>query len=306
MSEVKMRISECQNLKDIYAFFRQDEKDVVQSLQEEGMLLPLRRCPKKTSRTAQILDRNTDFKGHYAAYCKKCKKFSSLCKDTFFEGTHQSFEDIFVALWTWICHVSQHDAASLTGISRNALNQDIASWKILNTPHRTLGGEGVVVQIDESVITKRKCNRGKGVRKSIPEKWVLGLYDTDKKTGVVLYVVKRDRATLAPLIRQYCKEGSILWTDGWAAYKGLDKFGFKHHVVNHSKEFKSADGSFSNWVEGYWSTLKQYCRHTNVLKSKLLAEHIDEFAMYHQYYCGSLPYRFRCAIDHIKERYPVV
>ncbi|KAK3925954.1 DNA ligase [Frankliniella fusca] len=92
-----------------------------------------------------------------------------------------------------------------------------------------------------------------------------------------------DKATL--------KAGSDLWTDGWAAYKGLDRFGYRHHVVNHSKEFKSADGTCTNGVEGY-----------RVLKSKLLAEHIDEF-MYHQHFRGDTPFKFRTLIAHIKERY---
>ncbi|KAE8746882.1 hypothetical protein FOCC_FOCC006302 [Frankliniella occidentalis] len=258
----------------------------------------------------QVLYRNADYKGHYAAYCKKCRRYTSLCSDTFFEGTHLSFEDTFVCLWTWCAHVAQTDTANVTGITREAVNQyhryfrDIASWKILEMPPRQLGGEGVIVQIDESVISKRKFNRGRGLRKTIKEKWVLGIYDTQQKLGVVLYVVKRDKQTLVPLIRQYCVVGSDLWTDGWAAYKGLDKHGYQHHVVNHSKEFKSADGTCTNGVEGYWSRLKLYCRHTGVLKSKLLAEHIDEF-MYRQHFRGDTPFKFRTIIEHIKERYPI-
>ncbi|KAE8742017.1 hypothetical protein FOCC_FOCC012458 [Frankliniella occidentalis] len=269
------------------------------------MLLLLKRCSKAKCRTMQVLYRHPDFKGNYAAYCKKCKTWSNLCTGTFFEGTHVSFENCFVSMWTWICHVSQTDTLRLTKIPRECVNQyhryfrDVASWKILSMPHLQLGGPGVIVQIDESVITRRKFKRGKGERKTIKEKWVLGIYDTEQKLGVVL-----DKATLVPLIRQYCERGSVLWTDGWAAYKGLDRFGYEHHVVNHSKEFKSADGTCTNGVEGYWSRLKQFCRHTNVLKSKLLAEHIDEF-MYRQHFRGTDVFRFQSFLDHIKERYPV-
>ena len=142
------------------------------------------------------------------------------------------------------------------------------------------------------------------MRKTRQEKWVLGIYDTEAKVGVVLYVVKRDKATLVPLIRQYVKEGSEIWTDGWAAYVGLNEFGYIHKTVNHSKEFRSADGTCTNGVEGYWSRLKQFCRHTEVLRSNLLAEHIDEF-MYRQHFKGTPNDRFRYFLTHMKERYPV-
>ncbi|KAJ1519070.1 hypothetical protein ONE63_011312 [Megalurothrips usitatus] len=258
----------------------------------------------------EVLYRNHDYKGHYTAYCRKCKQFRSICKETFFEGTHVSFEDTFIAHWTWICHVSSRDASKLTGITREALEQyhryfrDIASWKILSMPRFQLGGEGVVVQIDESVVTKRKYNTGSGVRKTSVEKWVLGIYDINLKLGVVVYVVKRHKTTLMPLIQEYVKPGSVIWTDGWAAYKGHDKCGYAHHTVNHSKDFKSADGTCTNGVEGYWSTLEQFCRHTEVLRRKLLAEHIDHF-MYQQHFRGTPSVMFNSFLFHLKERYPV-
>ncbi|KAK3925953.1 Deoxymugineic acid synthase 1 [Frankliniella fusca] len=129
---------------------------------------PLRRCSKSSCRQMQVLYRNVDYKSHYAAYCKKCRSYSSLCKGTFFEGTHLSFEDCFVSLWTWCAHVSQTDTSNMTGITREAR---YCFLKILAMPTLQLGGEGVIVQIDESVITKRKYNRGRGLRKTIKEKY---------------------------------------------------------------------------------------------------------------------------------------
>ncbi|KAJ1522477.1 hypothetical protein ONE63_001667 [Megalurothrips usitatus] len=221
-----------------------------------------------------------------------------------------SFEDVFVMMWFWVCHISSRDCAKDTDISREACVQyhryfrDIASWKILEMPHLKLGGEGQLVQIDESVITKRKYHRGRGFRRTIKEKWVLGIYDVQRKLGVVVYVVKRDKATLVPLIRQYVEPGSEIWTDQWAAYRCLDRYGYVHKTVNHSREFKSQDGTCTNGVEGYWSRLKQFCRHTNVLQSALLAEHIGKF-MYRQHFRGTPKVRFGFFMSHLKERYPL-
>ena len=43
-----------------------------------------------------------------------------------------------------------------------------------------------MVQVDERVVTRRKYNRGRVVK----EKWVLGIYDTSVRRGVVLFVCK--------------------------------------------------------------------------------------------------------------------
>lgn len=167
-------------------------------------------------------------------------------------------------------------------------------------PRQELGGEGIIVQIDESVVTRRKFNQGRAVK----EKWVIGMYDTERKCGVVVYVVKRDKETLHPIIQEYVKTGSIIWTDGWAAYNGLQDLGYTHRTVNHKKEFISADGVCTNAIEGYWATLKQFCRHTEVLRSRLLPEHIDEF-MYRQHFHGTPADMYGYFLGHIKEKYPL-
>ena len=61
-----------------------------------------------------------------------------------------------------------------------------------------LGGPNVTVQVDESVLTKRKYNRGR----VIPEQWVVGIYDTLLKGGVVTFVEHRDGDTLLDSIEE--------------------------------------------------------------------------------------------------------
>lgn len=70
-----MLISQCRSLKDIYKFFEQDDKEIIEALQQEKFLKGLKRCKKVSCRTQQSLVGNRDYKGNYAAYCKKCKKF---------------------------------------------------------------------------------------------------------------------------------------------------------------------------------------------------------------------------------------
>ena len=103
--------------------------------------------------------------------------------------------------------------------------RDICSWKLLNDDTTFLfGGPGCIIEIDESVVTKRKYNRGKRV----VSKWVLGIYDKSRKFGLVRYVEKRDQKTLIPIIQKHVLRGTEIWTDEWKAYSKLKKLGYIH------------------------------------------------------------------------------
>ena len=103
----------------------------------------------------------------------------------------------------------------------------VCSHKLVSTPALfQFGGPGRTVQIDESVMVKRKYNRGRRVR----EQWVFGIYDPLMSTGYIEFVDRRDRETLLPIIQRYVLPGTTVVTDGWAAYRGLNQLGYTHHV----------------------------------------------------------------------------
>ncbi len=61
----------------------------------------------------------------------------------------------------------------------------------------TIGGPNHVVEIDETLVCKRKYNVGKIVK----EQWVFGGYDVTEKVGFLIPVAKRDRQTLETAIK---------------------------------------------------------------------------------------------------------
>ncbi|KAJ4449044.1 hypothetical protein ANN_00438 [Periplaneta americana] len=162
------------------------------------------------------------------------------------------------------------------------------------------GGPGCVVQIDESCLRKRKFNRGRIVR----GEWVVGIYDTTQKRGVIVFVVRRNRENIFPVIQNFVIPGTTIWTDEWRAYTGLNEIGYVHNTVNHSRNFVDpVTGVCTNSVEAYWSRLKKFLRQINVLWSKLVAEHVDEF-MWRETYCrGAVA--FNVFLHQVRERYPL-
>ena len=94
--------------------------------------------------------------------------------------------------------------------------RDVASHWLLEN-RRQLGGVGRVVEIDESLVSKRKANRDR----QLPQRWVFGIYDVEAKVGYLQEVPDRSAATLLPIIERYIAPGSIIRSDEWAAYRGI-------------------------------------------------------------------------------------
>ena len=80
--------------------------------------------------------------------------------------------------------------------------------------------------------------------------------------------------TLEPLITTLVKQGSQVYTDEHNIYDRLERWGYKHKRVNHSaKEYARDDDNdgfevYVNTIEGFWSLLRSWLRHTEVFLKK--------------------------------------
>ena len=62
---------------------------------------------------------------------------------------------------------------------------------------------------------------------------------------------------LKPFIYKHVAPGSIVYTDGFGAYNGLNKT-YIHEIVKHDvNEYVRAGGIHTNSIEGFWSQLKR-------------------------------------------------
>ena len=96
-----------------------------------------------------------------------------------------------------------------------------------------LGGEGGVVEIDESKFGKRKYNKGKRVK----GQWVFGGIQRSNGDFFVVPVEARNKVTLLAAIKHHIKPGTTVISDCWKAYDCLADEGFNHLTVNHSMYF---------------------------------------------------------------------
>ena len=77
-----------------------------------------------------------------------------------------------------------------------------------------IGGDSLIVEIDESKFGKRKYNRGHRV----DGVWVLGMIEKVSKK-IILYVLDdRKKETLNQFIQQSVESETVMRTDGWRGY----------------------------------------------------------------------------------------
>jgi transposase-like protein len=160
---------------------------------------------------------------------------------------------------------------SMPGLSRQTSCDYISAYRelianSLTSDDTMIGGDGIIVEIDESKFGKRKYHRGHRVEGV----WVLGgIERTDAKKVFLVPVESRDSETLLTLIDRHVKPGSIIYTDMWAAYGGVrGLLGMPHFTVNHSKNFKDPlTGVHTNTIEGLWNGVKSRIRPRSRVKS---------------------------------------
>lgn len=195
------------------------------------------------------------------------KKKSTICnygisirKGTFFEGSHLSISQICKFVNLWVDNVELRVIKKQVEISSESTSTDWSSfcrevcydYMVLNK--EKIGGEGKIVEIDETKVGKRKYNRGKRVE----GQWVFGGIERDSGKIFLVPVELRDRATLLPIIKEWILPGSTIMSDCWKPYDILGKEGYEHLTVNHSVTFKDPEtGACTNKIESSWGALKR-------------------------------------------------
>ena len=87
-------------------------------------------------------------------------------------------------------------------------------------------------------------------------------------------VPDRTQETLFKIIKKFIHPESIIISDCWAAYKGINKkLKMEHFIVDHSKTFKDPiTGAHTNHIEGTWHGIKQ-----KIPKKERIPEKINNY-----------------------------
>jgi len=117
--------------------------------------------------------------------------------------------------YLWLACCSTSSIITLSGHSSKTVVNFIDNFRSLVTTSldqddTIIGGDGIIVEIDESKFGKRKYNRGRRVEGA----WVIGGVErTDQRQAFLQVVERRDANTILNIIQRHVTQGSIIHTD---------------------------------------------------------------------------------------------
>jgi len=197
---------------------------------------------------------------HFKCTTKNCRKLNSIYWGTPFASLKLKVNQIMELFFLFNNDASTNFFMNTKGNSSATISKRFKVYMDIlvndfSFSQVKIGGENVIVECDESKFGKRKYHRGHRVEGV----WVFGLVErTPERRLVVRIVEKRDAATLLPIIRSSVLEGSIVLTDCWRAYNGIQsELGLAHETVNHSENFvEPITLNHTNTIEGTWNGIK--------------------------------------------------
>lgn len=245
--------------------------------------------------------------------CKHCGYQIYPTAGTVFEKTRTSLTKWFHAIYLMS---STRNGVAATEIERHLGCTYKTAWRMMHQIRLLMANKETgmltgVIEMDESFIGGLNKNRhadkkvedsqGRSCKDKTP---VFGMLK--RGGGLSVHVVDDTKGTtLKPLIEKHViKDASVLITDEWLGYKGLDKT-YSHVVINHSeKEF--VRGAFdTNSIEGFWSQLKRTIKGTHIQVSKKhLQKYADEVAFRYENRANK-DQMFNLILENVKVSQPV-
>ena len=167
--------------------------------------------------------------------CTSCTHKTSVIAGTLFEGTRKPLVLWFRAIW-WI--TSQKNGASALGLQHIlGLGNYKTAWMWLHKLRRAMVRPGQdrisgTVQVDETYIGGEKPGkRGRGAEgKALV---LIAAQEDGKITGRIRLKQIEDASaeSLGMAIQGMVKPGTLVKTDGWKGYNGLESLGYRHQIV---------------------------------------------------------------------------
>jgi transposase-like protein len=216
--------------------------------------------------------------------CAACGRRSSVTAGTLFAKTRTPLRTWFAAIWYV---TNQSSGVSALGLQQVlGLGSYETAWAMLHRLRRamtpTSGKLRGVVEVDESFIGGKEA----GVRGRLTQKKARVIIAVERGGGRgaagrvrMRQIPDFRRETLLAFIRDEVADGSEVVTDGLAAYRSLDREGYRHTAHNIKRSGKQAhelmpavhrvSGLVKRWILG---------THQGAVSQELLDYYLAEFA----------------------------
>ena len=210
--------------------------------------------------------------------CNDCKSTFSPFKDTIFEKSSTDLRK-----WFYAIHLFLNGKKGISGLQ---LQREIGvtyktAWRMLHQIRLAMGNAdnlefiNTIVEIDETYIGGKprksngkkdnddnfpKAKRGRGTSKTP----IVGVVDRNNKKIIAKIAVpnadgkKLTAKQLIDVLKTVSKSesGNTIMTDEFSGYSPLERNGYVHLCIDHTKAFADGD-THTNNIESFWATLKR-------------------------------------------------
>ncbi len=208
-------------------------------------------------------------------YCEKCKQITKhyrvtnrssyackVCGNHVYPMAGTILEHSSTPLRVWF-HAMFLIANTRCGISAKQLQRETGvtyktAWRMFKQIRSMLAEnillEGSSVEVDDAYFGgKRRGKRGRGAQGK-----TIAIGAVQRQGKVVTKVVKSLRKfTVTAFVVETVKPQSILCTDEFMSYDGMEKLGYDHRRIEHSTQIYVKGDIHTNNIEGFWSLVKR-------------------------------------------------
>ena len=177
------------------------------------------------------------------------------------------------------CGVSAKQIQRETGVTYKTAWRMFKQIRTLMSEDVTL--EGSSVEMDETYLGGRRRNGRPGRSVEGSKTCIVGAVERTGRGRVAAIIAEDAKGkTLKGIAEEYILPESIVYTDEWSGYRGLEKIsGYQHRRVNHSHGVYVLGETHTNTIEGFRSLVKRGIGGVyHSVSKKYLQTYLDEYS----------------------------